>query len=38
MGAGHAFRCSACGKPHSWRAEEAVVEATLTLAALRNAA
>jgi hypothetical protein len=39
MGDGHAFRCSACGKPHRWRAEDAVVEsATLTLAALRSAA
>jgi hypothetical protein len=38
MGEGHAFRCPVCNEPHRWRAEDAVVEETLTLAALRNAA
>jgi hypothetical protein len=34
----HAFRCTACDQPHSWRAEDAVVEETLTLAAALHSA
>jgi hypothetical protein len=38
MGEGHAFRCPACQQPHTWRAEDAIVETTLSLAAVRSAA
>ncbi|THD81292.1 MAG: hypothetical protein E7812_04640 [Phenylobacterium sp.] len=38
MGEGHAFRCPACDKPHVWHAEDAVVEAQMSLPAYSSAA
>jgi hypothetical protein len=38
MDAPRAFRCPSCEQVHSWTADQAVVEETLSLAAFRSAA
>lgn len=38
MDAPRSFRCPTCQQVHSWNADEAVVETTITLATLRSAA
>ena len=38
MSAARSFRCATCQQVHTWTAEEAVIEKTMTLDAFRSAA